>query len=124
MSKLYYFKDLSHELLFNKFYGKLGSSTDDYIAFAYVSSAIGKKEIARALNKYEIDYEFLLQMSSKWSDAEKAMLEVAWQLFSNINLYENENGKEIQFTSVHSIFRSLDAANSKVVIEAIKMKYL
>lgn len=118
-----YYKDSYHEELYLDFMGRLKTRDQDYSAFAYVASAIGKKEIATALEANSIDYEALWKMSSVWSNAEKAMLEVAWQVFSGGNFFEDDE-ENWSFPSIGSIFKSLDTGNSKVVIEAITKKFI
>lgn len=116
-----FFKSEYHEKLFETFISKLKSTDRYYTGFAYVAAAIEKETILKALDDHRVDYEMLLNMSGVWSNSEKAMLEVAWQMFNGRNLYD-ENEK-IQFPTINSIFFSLDSDNSRIVLEAITMKY-
>lgn len=117
-----YFKSRYHEELFKIFISKLKCTDRYYTGFAYVAAAIEKETLLKALDDHSVDYELLLNMSEAWSNSEKAMLEVAWQMFNGNNLY-NENEVN-QFPTINSIFTSLDEVNSRIVVEAITMKYL
>lgn len=117
------FKNTHHEKLYFEFMNKLNNKDQYYSGFAYVASAIQKDEIALALEDHSIDYEVLWKVSKVWSNSERAMLEVAWQVFNGGNFYEDDEG-DWSYPSIDSIFRSLDTANSKIVIEAITKKYV
>jgi len=116
-----FYKNQYHEELYNQFTSKLNNDDTYYKAFAYVAAAIEKKEILNALDDCNIDKDLLLVMSKAWSYSERAMLEIAWQMFNDVNLYEIEG--EIKYPTIKSIFNSLDSENLKVVIEAIGLKY-
>lgn len=116
-----FYKNQYHEELYNQFTSILNNDDTYYKSFAFVAAAIEKKGILNALDEFNIDKDLLLDMSKAWLNSERAMLEIAWQLFNDVNLYEIEG--EIQFPIIKSIFNSLDSENLKVVIEAIGMKY-
>lgn len=118
-----YYKGSFHEELHLKFMEKLKAKDREYSSFSYVAAAIGKEDILSALDYYSIDYEALWDMSKVWSNSEKAMLEVAFQLFNGSNFFVDET-EQLLFSSVSSIFKSLDPANSKVVIEGITQRYM
>ncbi|MEK5071738.1 hypothetical protein [Sporosarcina sp. FSL K6-1508] len=117
-----FYKTQYHEELYHQFVSKLNSNDLYYTWFAYVAAAIEKKELLKALDDCSIDVELLLDISKVWSNSERAMLEVAWQMFNNGNLYEEDS--EILYPTIKSIFNSLDKNNSQIVIEAISMKHL
>lgn len=121
MEKIF-FKSDYHETLYSQFISKLNSDDMYYKGFAYVASAIEKKEILDVLSDHEVNSEMLMEMSSVWSGSERALVEVAFQIFSNNNLYDED--EEIKFQTLHSLFRLLNSENVAIVIEAISMKYL
>lgn len=117
-----YFKDEYHSDLYNEFIAKLDGDDVYYKGFAYVASAIGKKGVVDAISKHRVKFDKLCEMAKYWSNTERAMLEVAYQMFNGRNLYEDD--EEIKFPTIDSMLRSLDSKNVTVVLEAIKMKYL
>lgn len=102
---------------------RLKAEDREYSGFAYVAAAIQKDEIVTALDRYSIDYEALSEMAKGWSYSEKAMLEVACQIFNGGNFFADEEGEWL-FPSIGSVFKSLDSFNSKIVIEAITKRYM
>ncbi len=121
-----YFKSEYHEELFNEYVAKLNNSDNYYLPFAYVASAIEKKQVITALSDHNVSSKKLLKMSEGWSSSEKKMLEFAYQCFTGRNLFEHdEEGMLIPtFPTIAGIFSSLDSENARIVIEALTYKYL
>lgn len=117
-----YFKSSFHKELFVDYVRKLNSADRYYQPFAYVASAIQKKQLIDALNDHEIDYEKLQEIAGVWSSSEKAMLELAYQLFAGRNLFEY-NDETPRFPTIDSILHGLDETNVQVVMQGLTMKY-
>lgn len=118
---LMYFKTDFHEELFYRFLAKLNANDKDYVAFAYVASATLKVRIINALEDHRIKSDVLEELSNFWSSSEKTMLEAAWQLFSGRNFFYD--GDEPIYTTIAILFRNLDNENSRIMLEAMKMRY-
>lgn len=116
-----YFKDDEHQRIYLEMIRILENDDPFYRSFAFVASALKKNEIKSALENKRINPLKLISLSQGYTDSEIAMLEVAWQLFSSTNLYET-NG-ENRFSTIDSIFESLDSENRLIVLHAIQSHY-
>ena len=124
MKNLLYFKSDYQEELFESILKKFRNDDVYYVGFAYVASAIYKKDVLKAVGDHEVDVDKLIKMSDVWSGSERAMLELAFQMFNGGNLYyEDDEEEQPSFTTIESIFRSLDGENTQVAVKAIGLKY-
>lgn len=113
-----YFKNDKHRELYNEFMTKMGSANDkEHVSFCYLCAATGKKVIGNYISSMEgVDYKGLCEKSAPWSSSEKALLELAYQLFDGSSLFSEDN-------LVSDIFWPLDGNNVAVVLLAMKMRY-
>lgn len=115
-----YFKSDWHKQLYNQFLAKRDESYRDvyFKVFCYVAAATGKEQVGQVLvDNHRIDLEKLQEISGPYSSSEKALLELAIQLY---------NGNSLQGESpatITDICRSLDNQNQKVVVHALTLRY-
>lgn len=122
----YYFKGDYHEETYAHYLELLDKvpGTDRYYdTLTYVLAAIGRKDLEECLSSEGIDIEILDTKCERLTNSEKMLVELAFQLFSNNNFFDQADGQP-EVTTVHSIFQSLDEENTKVALSAISKRYL
>lgn len=117
-----YFKSDYHREIFEELISRFNSHDRYYVGFAYVASAIHKETITKVASDHELDYEKLIEMSGVWSNSERAMIELAYQMYNGGNLYYDYDDRP-EYSTINDIFRSLDEDNTRVATTAITMKY-
>lgn len=85
-----------------------------YVSAIYALSAIDKAEISSYIDEESIHFNRLAASASKWSSAEKAMIDIAWELF---------NGGAEEKQGIHNCFRHLSNSWAQVAVNAIRMRY-
>ena len=108
-----YFKSKEHQEFFKSLIMRAGQDNDvEYSAALYVLAAIGK-EVSKYVLLGEIKFPALFRIAKVWSSSEKALLKLSATLF-NAGTWSAKIG---------DVFYHLDNENSKVAIEAIKIRY-
>lgn len=107
-----YFKDEEHRKEYEALLKKVGVNERSTSAALYVLSAT-RKSIQEYIQRAEIDFYALLEAAEIWSSGEIAMAKLAAALFCPVAWP----------VTVDDVFHSLDGENTKVALEALKMKY-
>lgn len=110
-----YFKNDEHKELFLALKEKTGQGNDcEYTAALYVMAAIGKPVRSSLFIRGGINFSEWFDESSVWSSSEKALAKLAATLFNSGTWPVN----------IDDVFRHLDEENTRVAIEALKIRYL
>ena len=111
-----YFKNDEHQKLFTFLKQKAGQGNNcEYTAAIYTLAALGKSaSVIKYVLLGEIKFPALFKVAKVWSSSEKALLKLAASLF-------NASSWPVP---VGDVFYHLDSNNSRVAIEAIKIRYL
>ena len=118
------FSDATHEVNFYLLMAKFYQADKESECFCYVASLLGRNdEIGEAIYRRELDVCALLEVSSGWSDQERALLEFAFQMYvPNCHLY-HLHVDEPEFGTVTEIFRYLDATQVRVLLKMLQYLY-
>lgn len=110
-----YFKNNEHKELFLALKNKAGQGNDcEYTSALYVLAALGKR-VAIYLGSDGIDFMILLtDIAQVGSSSEQALTKLAASLFNDSTWH----------VPIGEIFRHLDEENTRVAIEALKIRYL
>ncbi|MGG1594190.1 hypothetical protein [Terribacillus saccharophilus] len=130
-----YYKSDIHESLYKKILQQLSLTkpNTEYEAFAYLAASTEKTDLVQAFSSYEVDTEIIYDLSLKWSESEKYMLEIGFQLFNGSNLFYDEvDGQtdhygdpvyNAKYPTWGKMLSSMDKENITVVLSAIDFRY-
>lgn len=109
------FKDIHHQQKYQALLSKAkGGSSTEYSAALYLLSALDHKDISDYVASYEINFPSLLRVSRPWSTGEKALVKLASVVFNDTSFKAN----------LGDVFRSLDEENTRVALEALRIRYM
>jgi hypothetical protein len=116
-----YFKDPAHKALFDQMVKRLEKyqQTDrEYLSFCYLASATGKDRVVQYISPDGVEVGKIKEETGVWSAAEKALLELGYQLFrsGSDSLYKDDN-------LITDIMWPLDEKNMTVVMQALQFRY-
>lgn len=109
-----FFKDEDHRKDYQILMAKAkGSNSNEYSAALYLLAAIDFKKVAPYIASNEINFPSLIKACRSWSTGEKGLVKLASVLFNDTSYKAN----------VGDVFRSLDGQNTRIALDALKIRY-
>lgn len=109
------FKGNDHQQKYQTLMAKTkGGNSTEYSAALYLLSALDHKDITGYVAPYEINFPALLRQSRPWSTGEKSLVKLASAVFNDTSFKAN----------IGDVFRSLDEENTRVALEALRIRYM
>jgi Family of unknown function (DUF6075) len=116
-----YFKNSAHKTLFEKMVQRLEEyqrTNREYLSFCYVVSATNKDSVVEYISSDGVELDKIKEEAGVFSSAEKALIELGYQLFrsGNDSLFKSDN-------LITDIMWPLDEKNMTVVMQALQFRY-